>query len=66
MNNESAKTLPKMDADNLASVEELALGGSPLPGALPAASYQEQRTALVSGDLLVMTTDGITEASGLG
>ncbi|HEX4439132.1 MAG TPA: PP2C family protein-serine/threonine phosphatase [Thermoanaerobaculia bacterium] len=42
-------------------VERLASSGPPL-GILPAPVYREERTVLGSGDLLVVYTDGVTEA----
>lgn len=44
-----------------ASVEELPRGGLAL-GLTPAASYAEQRVDLAPGDLLLVYTDGVTEA----
>ncbi len=42
-------------------VERLSPSGPPL-GALPAAAYREATTALSTGDVLVIYTDGVTEA----
>jgi serine phosphatase RsbU (regulator of sigma subunit) len=42
-------------------VERLAPSGPPL-GALPAAAYRQATTALFPGDVLVIFTDGVTEA----
>ncbi len=39
----------------------LAAGGPPL-GLFPAAHYDEERVALESGDLVVLVSDGITDA----
>jgi len=43
------------------AVEELSEGG-PLLGAIPDARYQKARVALAPGDVLVLYTDGVTEA----
>ena len=42
-------------------IERLASGGPPL-GVLAAPAYREERTSLARGDLLVVFTDGVTEA----
>ncbi len=45
------------------SIERLRPSGPPL-GALPGATYRQESTALAPGDLLVVFTDGVTEAAG--
>ena len=40
-------------------------GGGPVLGILPIAPYSEQRTDLGKGDLLVIYSDGVTEATNL-
>jgi len=44
------------------ALERLPASGPPL-GALPAASYRQATTALAPGDLLIVFTDGVTEAA---
>jgi sigma-B regulation protein RsbU (phosphoserine phosphatase) len=46
------------------AVERLGPSGPPL-GAIPVASYRQSATALEAGDLLVIFTDGVTEAVDL-
>ena len=43
-------------------LERLTAGGPPL-GALPGASYREATTTLSPGDVLIIFTDGVTEAA---
>lgn len=45
---------------------ELLEVGSPLVGAFPGAKFKDGRTVLEEGDLLVLYTDGVTEARGDG
>jgi serine phosphatase RsbU (regulator of sigma subunit) len=40
-------------------------GGGPVLGILPIAPYAEQRTHLDSGDMLVLYSDGVTEATNM-
>lgn len=42
---------------------ELLEGGGPVLGILPIAPYSEERAALAKGDLLVIYSDGVTEAT---
>ncbi|HKE21780.1 MAG TPA: SpoIIE family protein phosphatase [Bryobacteraceae bacterium] len=42
---------------------EMLEGGGPVLGILPIASYCEQQAALASGDMLVLYSDGVTEAN---
>jgi PAS domain S-box-containing protein len=41
---------------------ELEQGGGPLLGVMPGGEYTDQRDTLLEGDVLAMSTDGITEA----
>jgi serine phosphatase RsbU (regulator of sigma subunit) len=45
---------------------EMLEGCGPVLGILPAASYSEQRTNLRKGDMLVLYSDGVTEATNTG
>ena len=45
--------------------QPLGVGGPPL-GLVPAAQYEEQRVTLVPGDLVVLVSDGITDALDAG
>ncbi len=40
-------------------------GGGPVLGILPIAPYSEQHTRLETGDMLVLYSDGVTEANNL-
>ena len=40
-------------------------GGGPVLGILPIAPYSEMRTQLERGDMLVLYSDGVTEANNL-
>jgi len=44
---------------------EMLEGGGPVLGILPAAPYGEQRTRLEHGDMLVLYSDGVTEANNV-
>lgn len=46
-------------------VEQLEAGGLIL-GILPSAQYEERRSSMSSGDMLVLYSDGVTEAAPLG
>ena len=46
------------------ALERLRASGPPL-GALPTASYRQATTALAPGDVLIVFTDGVTEAANL-
>lgn len=67
---ETARTLTWVNAGHNApmllrasgALERLAASGPPL-GALPAARYRQSTTALSPGDLLIVFTDGVTEAA---
>jgi len=44
---------------------EMLEGGGPVLGILPIATYREQHTRLEPGDMLVLYSDGVTEATNL-
>jgi sigma-B regulation protein RsbU (phosphoserine phosphatase) len=45
---------------------EMLQGGGPVLGILPAAPYSEMRISLNQGDMLVLYSDGVTEATNAG